>query len=230
MNKFNWTRNPDFKNILAIDYDKYWEDRGFSINKKLKEREEIILKMIDKKSSVFDIGCGNSLLPVKLKEKGCDVSIGDISPVVLSGFKEKGIVGEKIDLDVIKDFKIKKNFDYIILSEVLEHTRNPEEIIDVLKDNTRNFIITIPNSAYYKFRFSLFFRGRFFTQWVSHPSEHLRFWSHIDFLDWAKAMNLRVESSVPSNGFSFFGLFPKLKFLNKNLLGFQIIYVCRVME
>lgn len=224
---FNNTRKPDFRNISVLDYDAYWRTRGFHVNKKLKEREEIILAHIPSDASVLDIGCGNSLLPVALRDKGCSITVGDISPIVLDGFREKGISAIEIDLEKITSASFSQAYDYIILSEVLEHTKNPEEIIQTLRKHTKHFALTIPNSAFYRYRAHLMFSGRFFTQWVSHPSEHLRFWSHLDFIDWIRDMGLRLESAEASNGFSFFGLFPRLKNRWKNFFGHQIVYFIR---
>jgi len=114
------------------------------------------------------------------------------------------------------------------LSEVLEHVRNPEQILQALKPFTKNFIITVPNSAAYQFRYGLMFRGRFFTQWVYHPSEHLRYWSHIDFLDWLSAMKLNVLSTPVADGFTLRGLVPWLPALWKNFLGYRMVYNCQV--
>lgn len=226
-NSFRNTRKPDFRNISALDYNDYWVTRGFHIEKKLKEREAIILAHIPAGSSVLDIGCGNSLLPVALRDKGCSVTVGDISTIVLDGYRDKGLQAIEINLEKVKPDSFHKTYDYMILSEVLEHTRNPEEIIQELKKHTRNFALTIPNSAFYRYRFHLMFGGRFFTQWVSHPSEHLRFWSHIDFVDWIRDMGLTLEDSISSNGFSFFGLLPELKDVWKNLFGHQIVYIVK---
>jgi len=225
---FNGTRKPNFSNIKKIDYDQYWRERGFGINKKLKEREHIILDLISNGSKVCDIGCGSSLLPIKLKDKGIDISVADISDVVLESFNSEGVKTKRINLEDIDGFNLNEKFNYIILSEVLEHTKNPEEIISKLKKSTENFIVTIPNSAFYRYRLHLLFFGRFFTQWVYHPSEHIRFWSHIDFLDWLDALGLKVLEVKSSNGFSFFGLIPNLKNLFKNLFGHQIVYLCKV--
>lgn len=224
MSYFSGTRKPDFRNISNLDYDAYWRTRGFHFNEKLKERESIIVGYIPAGASVLDIGCGNSLLPISLQEKGCSVTVGDISTIVLDGYRKKGIKILVVDLERIHDDSLPATYDYIILSEVLEHTRNPEEIIQKLKRHTKHFIFTIPNSAFYRYRFHLLFQGRFFTQWVAHPSEHLRFWSHIDFMDWIRAMELSVDKTESSNGFSFFGLFPGLKNIWKNLFGHQIVY------
>lgn len=224
MSYFTGTRKPQFTALSGIDYDRYWRERGFHINEKLKEREDIMLAAIPPGASVLDIGCGNSLLPSALRAKGCSVTVGDISPVVLDGFKALGIPTMVVDLEHIHEAAVSSIYDYIIMSEVLEHTKNPEEIIQTLKKHTAHFILTIPNSAFYRYRFHLMFHGRFFTQWVSHPSEHVRFWSHRDFVDWIGAMGLTLEQSVASNGFSFFGLLPGLKNWWKNLFGHQIVY------
>src|SRR6185295_5987061 len=90
---------PDFPKLGRIDYSDYWRDRGFEINKKLKEREEIMLAMIPKGARVLDIGCGNSRLPLSLKEKGCSVEVGDVSPIVLDAFRKHGIDASVIDLN-----------------------------------------------------------------------------------------------------------------------------------
>ncbi len=221
--------SPNFPKIGHIDYSDYWRDRGFEINKKLKEREVIMLAMTPKDARVFDIGCGNSRLPLALKEKGCIVEVGDVSPIVLDGFKKAGIGASVIDLNELKNLKIGK-YDIVIMSEVLEHMSNPEEIISALKSHTDYFLLTIPNSAFYPFRLRLFFSGRALKQWVHHPSEHVRFWSHSDFLEWLEVQGLRVEAARASNGLSVKGFMPFLKNLWPNLFGHQIVYQCSVLK
>lgn len=227
MFKFVGGRKPDFSNIKILDYDDYWRHRGFEVNKKLKEREEIIIDAISAGSKVIDIGCGNSLMPIKLKEKGCQVSVADSSSVVLAGFSKFGLTGLSIDLEDLNTLNLTENYDWIIMSEVLEHLRYPEEVIKKIKSKTKNFAITVPNSAFYRYRLHLMFKGRFLTQWVYHPSEHLRYWSHSDFLDWLDALGLKVDKVVASNGLSFFGFLPWLKNIWPNMFGHQIVYLCR---
>jgi methionine biosynthesis protein MetW len=222
-----WIRKPEFKNA-GLDYDSYWKSRGWTINPKLKSREKIMYSLIPEGSSVADVGCGNSRLPVELKGKKVRVTVADISEKVLKGYEAFGVSSTKIDLEKVNEIKFAGHFDYMILSEVLEHVRNPEEIINALKKYTDRFIITIPNTASYQFRYGLMFRGRFFTQWVYHPSEHLRFWSHTDFLDWLKAMGLEVEQAIPSEGFTLRGLLPWIPRLWKNLLAYRLVYVAKV--
>lgn len=226
MLKSPWIRKPDFSNISHLNYDAYWAHRGWKVNASLKPREEIMLRMVPKGARVVDIGCGNSLLPVKLKEKGVSIEVADISPKVLEGYKAHGIRGTLLNIESIESIRFDAKYDYIILSEVLEHTRNPEEVLSELKKYTKHFLITVPNSAAYVFRYGLLVRGRFFTQWVYHPSEHLRFWSHIDFLDWLQAMGLTVQETEVSDGFTLRGLLPFLPKLWKNFLGYRMVYKC----
>lgn len=222
---FHNTRKPDFSSIKNLDYNAYWESRGFSINKKLKEREEVALRLIPKSAKVLDIGCGNSRLPLDLKDKGCQVKVADLSKIVLEGFSKFGIESTQLDLENTKAISFEEQFDYIVLSEVLEHTRNPEEILKTLTAYTKHFFVTVPNSAFYRYRLHLLFFGRFFTQWVYHPSEHLRFWSHKDFIDWLGALDFEIDFYQSSNGLSILNL-PLYKWW-PNMFGHQICYLIK---
>lgn len=218
---FKYARKPDFKNMEELDYDKYWKNRGATLNSFLRDRDIIIFELINKNSKVADVGCGNSFLPVELLKKNCRVDCYDVSQIFFSEYNRYGIRTEKLDLNNIGDFNFFSNYDYIILSEVLEHIPGPELVIKKLLQHSKYFIITIPNSAFIVFRLSLLFRGRFFTQWVYHPSEHLRFWSHSDFKDWLRALGLEIVKTTSSNGIFF------LKNLWPNMFGFQIVYLVK---
>ncbi|MFH1551677.1 MAG: class I SAM-dependent methyltransferase [bacterium] len=217
---FHGSRKPDFTNIIRNNYDDYWEKRGFKLRDKLLEREEIFFKWINPKSSVIDIGCGNSRLLFELKnKKACEVCGIDISHLVIDELNKIGI-NSKVSNIESDDFNIDKQFDYLIISEVLEHLRYPEDLILKLKKQAKYLLISIPNSAFYRYRFGLMFKGRFFTQWREHPSEHLRYWSHRDFLDWLNAMGFELIRYQSSNGFLFKDIFV-------NLFGHQICYLVK---
>jgi methionine biosynthesis protein MetW len=222
-----WIRKPDFTKLGVLNYEKYWEGRGIVFPDALKPREIIMRDLIPRGSTVLDLGCGISRPPLTLKEKGVRVEIADISATVVEAYKKQGISGYVKDIEDVRTLAPSATYDFIILSEVLEHTRNPEEIVTALKPYAKRFLITVPNSAAYVFRYGLLVRGRFFTQWVLYPSEHLRFWSHIDFLDWLEALGLSVEETIPSDGFTLRGLMPWLPSLWKNLLSYRIVYQCK---
>lgn len=222
---FAGTRKPNFKGVGRINYDSYWDKRGVVINTKLKEREEVVFSYIPQGSNVFDISCGSSLLPIELKKKNCKVRVSDVSQNILNEFKKLSIETSVIDLDKISEIKLDEKFDYIILSEVLEHIPNPEEVVKHLSKYTKYFVLTVPNSAFYRYRINLMFFGRFFTQWFYHPSEHVRFWSYSDFKTWIKDMDLDLVFSKSSNGFSLFSI--PFHQIWKNMFGHQIVYIAK---
>lgn len=222
-------RRPDFRSgRQALTYDGYWERSGFSPSKKLCEREIILRDRIPAGSTVLVVGCGTSLLPLALAEKGCTVTVTDIAPTVIEFFKGKGIPGCILDLETITDTSVTETYDVVVASEVFEHIRNPERAVEMLARHTRRFLIASPNSAFYRYRLRLMFAGRFLIQWKYHPAEHLRYWSHTDFLDWLSAMDLRTLAVIPAMGLSCRGLCGFMKDWWPNLFGNQIVYDCEV--
>jgi methionine biosynthesis protein MetW len=223
---FRGTRKPDFKSIKFFDYDEYWRLRGLKLRRHLREREELFIDWVKEGSKVLDIACGDAPVLLELKQqKNCQVEGSDISPLILSE-QEKHNIPTFVSNISSEDFKLEKQYDYVILSELLEHLVHPEKFLGKIRHNTKYLIISIPNSAFYRYRTDFLVRGRFFTQWVHHPSEHVRFWSHIDFLDWLKALDLEVVKCEASNGLRI----GPIKLFNfwKNLFGHQICYLVKV--
>ncbi|OGY46933.1 MAG: hypothetical protein A3J62_02080 [Candidatus Buchananbacteria bacterium RIFCSPHIGHO2_02_FULL_38_8] len=217
-----------FKDIKYFTYDDYWKHRGLKIRTKLREREIIFINWVKSGSSILDIACGDSPLLYELKkQKNCRVQGFDISVLIIEEQKKVGIPA--LAQDITDDsYELNDNYDYIILSEVLEHLALPEKLIEKIKNKTKYLVISIPNSGFYRFRLRLLFSGRFFKQWAHHPSEHLRFWSHLDFLDWLEAMDLTLIKCHASNGLTIGPI--KLYNFWKNLFGHQICYLVKLKQ
>ncbi len=185
--------------LFDFDYKVYWKNRNVKIRQRLLEREEIFFDWIKPETKVLDIAAGNSGLLASLKkDKMCEVYAFDISQEIVDAQNKTGITAEKRNI-ALDDFNIADTYDVLILSEILEHLPLPEALMKKIKNKGKFFIISIPNSAFYKFRLQLLF-GRFLKQWIFHPSEHLRFWSHRDFLDWSDSMGFDVVKCEASNG------------------------------
>jgi methionine biosynthesis protein MetW len=180
--------------IETFDYDKYWnrlsqENRPPTSLLKLKLIEELI----EQGSSVLDVGCGDGdLLDYLRKKKGIEAHGIEFGAKAVETARAKGI---RVDVaDITKqEFNLTDTYDYIIVSEVIEHLPKPEELMAKLKGKFRKYlIITIPNTGFITERLRLLL-GRFPKQWVLNPSEHLRFWTITDFLFWCGQLGLRVE-------------------------------------
>jgi len=230
---FAGSRKPDFKNtsLKKSIFDDYWQMNGYGLRNKLMDREEIFFDWISAGSKVLSIGCGNSRLPYELiQKKQCFVFAIDLAESVIETQQKQGVKAYRVDVGNPVDFgKIFGDehikFDYVIMGELLQQLRLPEELLHNLEGHAQYLAISIPNSAFYRYRIGLFFGGHFFTQWNNHPAETLRYWSHKDFMDWLSALGWKIVKSKASNGLSLG--FLQLYNWWPNMFGHQICYLVR---
>ena len=167
-------------------------------------RKESILSFIDKKQAmILDIGCSDGDMGFFIKQsKQASVFGLDIS--------EKAIMEAQKKLDGAFVFDISnkllnfpnglsnKKFDYIIISEVLEHLLYPENILEnikILMHENSKVIVTVPNVLFWKNRLKIFF-GKF-----DYQDEGLMDRGHIHFFTW-DSLNKIIEEM----GYDFVGI------------------------
>jgi methionine biosynthesis protein MetW len=209
---------PSFqhKGNFSIDYDKYWHKRrGDNYQSKLsswqKERADYVINFFEDGDVIVDIGGGDgevlNYIKNKINIKGVCIDFNDI---VLNEARKKNLETIKLDLAKIEELDKMPDCDYIIGFEILEHMSNPEEFIFKVKSKVRkSMIFSFPNSGYYLHRLRLLF-GKFPLQWVSHPGEHLRFWTAGDVKWWVKSMGLNLDDLKLYQGLPFLNkIFPK---------------------
>src|SRR5262245_38042821 len=179
-------RSPKMS-LAKMDYEGYWKIRG---RHSFQPRYEIMAKLIEPGASVLDVGCGDGfLLEYLAREKGIQGYGVDISVEAIKMAKERKVKAEAVN---IFEWESSQIYDYVIISEFVEHIPNPEDLIQRLRRLCRKaFLISVPNIGYYQHRLRLLF-GRFPVQWVIHPAEHLRYWTVVDFKDWARQLGLEV--------------------------------------
>lgn len=180
-----------------MDYNIYWKKRGHS---GYKERYGIIDSWVERGASVLDIGCGDGAALEYLVKTKSIVPFGiELSSQAAQMAKRRKIPVKVQDI-TIPNFKLDRKYDFIVMSEVLEHIPNPEQVLMKLVGHfKKGLIVTIPNIGLYEHRLRLFL-GRFPVQWVQHPGEHLRFWSISDFRWWCDKMKLQIIRQEASNG------------------------------
>jgi glycosyltransferase involved in cell wall biosynthesis len=99
-------------------------------------------------AKVLDIGSGPGGIARELVKKGCATTVVDqFAPAQADG-KVKVIVQ---DLDAPPQFKVKE-FDHLLLLDVIEHLKNPEQFIERIRsqfdDSPKTLILTTPNIGF----------------------------------------------------------------------------------
>lgn len=201
---------------MKIFYENYWKKRGRSGDR---PRYHIFSGWTDRGSKVLDIGCGDGYFgEMLIRDKEVDYTGSDISDTALKAARGRGL--NVIQLDAANDLGrfLPGSFDFIVMSEFIEHIPNSEEVLRIAGRIARKgVLISIPNIAYWKFRLQLFF-GNFPKQWAVAPEEHLRYWSVSDFKKTAENAGLEVKEIRSSNGRKI------LRDIWPNLFGFQVCF------
>lgn len=131
---------------------------------------------------LLDAGCGTGLFTAQAIKRQAIVTSVDISPKLVELTKRKSPSATSMTATLL-DLPFNDNtFDYVISSDVIEHTQNPynatKELIRVLKPNGK-LCITVPNRTFWFFSVKLanFFKIRKyqgFENWV-HYKEFKKF-------------------------------------------------------
>lgn len=204
------------------DYDDYWEQRGAQ---EPKFRFKWVARQLPKQGSVLDVGCGDGAFlehvrSVKPRLGLCGI---DGSAAAIRKLRERGLDGEVVgDLNA-PDVELPRDFDVIVVMELIEHLPEPENLMAaMLKTRAQTFYITIPNLGFIVHRLRLALGGRMpVTAIVYHIKEHLRFWTVRDFRQWARHCGFEVVGHAGQNGF------PGLWKFWPSLFARQMIYVLR---
>ncbi len=204
---------------MADSYEHYWAKRGKS---GWRPRYKIFFDWVEKGSSILEFGSGDGYLGEYLTEqKKVSYLATDLSKNALDVARERGLQTEIVnasDVSFVRKRFTDASYDYVIMTEFLEHIVNSEDVLmEAVRIARKGVLITIPNSAYWRFRLQLLF-GNFPVQWAIFPHEHVRFWSVEDFLKTVDQLGLRVEKIKSSNGKKI------LRDIWPNLFGLQICY------
>jgi methionine biosynthesis protein MetW len=196
---------PRTAHVGRVDYDVYWDNKaGEKIGQlstwRLK-RAQAFAALVGDGDRVLDLGVGDgALLRYLIDHKGITGYGLDVSPRAVAFCRENGLDVELADINrPITDF-VRQPFDYIILSEIIEHLPDPESLLEGLRPFARKgIIVSIPNTGYHQHRLRLLL-GRFPLQWVVTPGEHLRFWTRADFHWWARQLEFEIVREIPYEG------------------------------
>ena len=172
----------------------------------------VILEIVDQSSTVLDLGCGNGdLLSLLVREKGIKAQGIEIDDKAIFECVAKGLSVYQDDIDTGLPEYGDKHFNFVILNQSIQQVKKPDNVLKEALRVGKKVIVGIPNFAHIKARSQIFFRGRVPVtpslpyEW--HDTPNLHFLSLLDFIDYCRKRNIRIERAI------FLGSEGRVKFL-----------------
>lgn len=206
----------------------------------IEERNDILNLLPDNVNKVLDIGCSTGALGEGIKRKQCAEVIGiEMDEQMAKVAKEKldrVIIGdvEKINL---ADYFSSNYFDYIIFADILEHLKNPWDVLKSATGFLNNegiIIASIPNVRHYTTILNLMIKGCWpYRERGIHDKTHLRFFTLINIKEMLQNAGLEIvrikrnyriiERPHPYNKFTKYFALP----LFRDFLTFQYLIIAK---
>jgi methionine biosynthesis protein MetW len=183
----------------------------------LSERPDfhVIGEIVEPGSRVLDLGCGEGELLAWLLEHKRVLARGvEISPAQVRRAIARGVSVYQGDIDEgLADYP-DKAFDYVILSQTLQETRSPLQVLREMLRVGRRAIISFPNFGHWKVRAAMLVNGQapktklFPYNWYNSPNIH--FLSINDFEDLCREHDFPIERRYFLAGARHVKAFPNL--------------------
>ena len=120
----------------------------------------VVAQMIDAGAKVLDVGCGDGeLLRLLAETRGVDGRGIELSREGVNESVAKGLAVVQGDADTDLAEYPDDAFDYVILSQTLQATRNPRRVLEHMLRIGRRAVVSFPNFGHWQIRLQLLFGG-----------------------------------------------------------------------
>ena len=165
----------------------------------------VVARFLEPNTRVLDVGCGDGALLHYLSEdhgvdaRGIELSQKGVNLCVANGLS---VIQGDADTD-LADYP-DDAFDFVILSQTLQATRKPRQVLHHMLRIGRYAVVSFPNFGHWKVRSQLLFRGRMpitdalSYQWYDTPNIHA--FTIRDFVDLVDLCHGRIVRSMALDG------------------------------
>nr|WP_284310624.1 methionine biosynthesis protein MetW [Labrys miyagiensis] len=154
--------------------------------------------MVTPGARVLDVGCGDGeLLSLLEATRNVDGRGIEISQLGVNAAVGRGLAVIQGDADSDLGNYADDSFDYVILSQTLQATRNPRQVVEDMLRIGRRAIVSFPNFGHWRIRGQILLRGRMPVtenlpySWYDTPNIH--FCSIRDFVEMARSIHGVIE-------------------------------------
>ncbi|HWW49414.1 MAG TPA: methionine biosynthesis protein MetW [Xanthobacteraceae bacterium] len=163
----------------------------------------LVTEMVERGSRVLDVGCGEGDLLQLLESRGVDGRGLELSREGVNVCVAKGLAVVQGDADTDLTYYPDDAFDYVILSQTLQATRQPHVVLENLLRIGRRAIVSFPNFGHWKMRWQLLVKGQMPrtdtlpATW--YDTANIHFCTIKDFVQLCDEINVKMERAVALN-------------------------------